>query len=342
MFAKTAVISIALIATVVPTMSAPVAPAAAEARELEARLSLPAGVLGDLVKSLGKGLLSGGAVTGLLDLLGEGGSNSTSTRRDLESRAGLAGILEKLVGVGGKDLESVIKDAILGGAASGVAVEGVNAVANATRRSVGTAVVDDAAAAAEKAAGTGLSGILEKLVGVGEQDIESVIKNAVLGGAASGVAVEGVNAIANATRRSVATTVVDDAAKVAEKGLGSVLGNGAADGLGSALGGLGIGAIISKLFGGSSTSTAAPAAASPASKRALADLSDAEVNTLLEYINTLNTAKSGAVSSRAISSSVGKGIAGLVASLAATQGVESAIQEVEKLLKREPSFDELD
>jgi len=341
MFAKTAVISIALIATVVPTMSAPVAPAAAEARELEARLSLPAGVLGDLVKSLGKGLLSGGAVTGLLDLLGEGGSNSTSTRRDLESRAGLAGILEKLVGVGGKDLESVIKDAILGGAASGVAVEGVNAVANATRRSVGTAVVDDAAAAAEKAAGTGLSGILEKLVGVGEQDIESVIKNAVLGGAASGVAVEGVNAIANATRRSVATTVVDDAAKVAEKGLGSVLGNGAADGLGSALGGLGIGAIISKLFGGSSTSTAAPAAASPASKRALADLSDAEVNTLLEYINTLNTAKSGAVSSRALGS-VGKGIAGLVASLAATQGVESAIQEVEKLLKREPSFDELD
>ncbi|KAJ7511460.1 hypothetical protein B0H11DRAFT_1955184, partial [Mycena galericulata] len=341
MFAKTAVISIALIATVVPTMSAPVAPAAVEARELEARLSLPAGVLGDLVKSLGKGLLSGGAVTGLLDLLGEGGSNSTSTRRDLESRAGLAGILEKLVGVGGKDLESVIKDAILGGAASGVAVEGVNAVANSTRRSVGTAVVDDAAAAAEKAAGTGLSGILEKLVGVGEQDIESVIKNAVLGGAASGVAVEGVNAIANATRRSVATTVVDDAAKVAEKGIGSVLGNGAADGLGSALGGLGIGAIISKLFGGSSTTTAAAAAASPASKRALADLSDAEVNTLLEYINTLNTAKSGAVSSRAISSSVGKGIAGLVASLAATQGVESAINEVEKLLKREPSFDEL-
>ncbi|KAJ7459035.1 hypothetical protein B0H11DRAFT_2060094 [Mycena galericulata] len=272
MFAKSAVISLALAAAAAPVLSAPVSQAAVEARELEARLSLPAGVLGGLVKSLGKGLLSGGAVTGLLSLLGEGDSSSSSTtsRRDLEleARAGLASLLGKLVGAGEESLESVIKNAVLGGVASGVAVEGVNAA-------------------------TGQS-----------------------------------------SKRSVATTVVDDAAKVAEKSIGSVLGNGAADGVGSALGGLGITAILGKLFGSSSSSSS-----TTSSKRALADLSDSEVNTLLEYINTLNQSKT--VNSRALGS-VGKGLAGVVAGLAATQGVESAIQEVEKLLRREPSFDELD
>jgi len=274
MFAKSAVISLALAAAAAPVMSAPLSQAAVEARELEARLSLPTGALGDLVKSLGKGLLSGGAVTGLLSLLGEGdsSSSSTSSRRDLEleARAGLASLLGKLVGAGEESLESVIKNAVLGGVASGVAVEGVNAA-------------------------TGQS-----------------------------------------SKRSVATTVVDDAAKVAEKSIGSVLGNGAADGLGSALGGLGITAILGKLFGSSSSSSSS---STTTSKRALADLSDSEVNTLLEYINTLNQSKT--VNSRALGS-VGKGLAGVVAGLAATQGVESAIKEVEKLLRREPSFDELD
>ncbi|KAJ7626926.1 hypothetical protein FB45DRAFT_1004571 [Roridomyces roridus] len=266
MYAKTAVVSLLLASS---ALAAPLSQEAVQARELEARLSLPAGALGDLAKSLGKGLLSGGAITGLLSLLGEGSSDSSSTsRRDLEARAGLAGLLEKLVGAGGESLESVIKNAVLGGVASGAAVEGVNAVAG------------------------------------------------------------------QSSKRSVAGTVVGDAAKVAEKGIGSVLGNGVADGLGSALGGLGISAVIGKLFGSSSDSSTA------SSKRALADLSDDEVNTLLEWIGTL---PSNSVDKRAaISSSVGKGLAGVVAGLAATQGAEAAIEKLESLFRRELSFDELD
>jgi len=273
MFAKSTVISLALVAAAAPAMSAPVSQAAVEARELEARLSLPTGALGDLVKSLGKGLLSGGAVTGLLSLLGEGDSSSSSTTptsRDLEARAGLGSLLGKLVGAGEESLESVIKNAVLGGVASGVAVEGVNAAAGQSSK-----------------------------------------------------------------RASIPAAVVDDAAQAAEKTIGSVLGNGAADGIGSALGGLGIGAIVSKLFGSSDSSSSS----TTTSKRALADLTDAEVNTLLEYINDMNT--NSTVTSRALGS-VGKGIASLVAGLAATQGAESVIQEAEKLFKREASFDELD
>jgi len=273
MFAKSAVISLALVAAAAPAMSAPVSQAAAEARELEARLSLPTGALSGLVKSLGKGLLSGGAVTGLLSLLGEGDSSDSSTaapasRRELEARAGLGSLLGKLVGAGEESLESVIKNAVIGGVASGAAVEGVNAA-------------------------TGQS-----------------------------------------SKRSVGAAVVDDAAKAAEKSIGSVISNGAVDGVGSALGGLGISAIIGKLFGSSDSSSS-----STSSKRALADLSDEEVNTLLEYINDMNT--NSTVTSRALGSA-GKGIAGIIAGLAATQGAESAIEEAEKLFKREASFDELD
>ncbi|KAJ7024343.1 hypothetical protein C8F04DRAFT_1192468 [Mycena alexandri] len=94
----------------------------------------------------------------------------------------------------------------------------------------------------------------------GKTSLETVIKNAVL---ASGVAVEGVNAI------------------------------------------------ISKLFGDSSTGPAA------SGKRALADLSDAEFNTLLEWVNEKNSPS--AVAARAVAlGSLGKGVAGLVAGLAAT------------------------
>lgn len=66
-------------------------------------------------------------------------------------------------------------------------------------------------------------------------------------------------------------------------------------------------------------------------------MSDEEINTLLEYVGTMN----GAVASRALGS-VGKGIAGLVSGLAATQAAEAAIEEAKNLFKREASFDELD
>jgi hypothetical protein len=267
MFAKSAILSLALVAVASPALSAPLP--ATEARELEARLSLPAGALGSLVKSLGKGILSGGAVTGLLSLLGEGDDSSDApAARDLKARAGLGAILGKLIGAGEESLESVLKNAIIGGVASGAAVEGVNAVAG------------------------------------------------------------------QSSKRGIPAAVVDDAAKVAEKTIGSVIGDGVASGIGSAVGGLGIGAIISKLFGGDDSTT---------SKRALADLTDEEVNTLLEYVNELNGG-SNAVAARALPAlgSVGKGIAGLVAGLAATQGAEAAIEKIEDLFKRELSFDELD
>jgi hypothetical protein len=256
MFAKSAIVSLAVVAAAGPVVSAPVP------------LSLPAGAVGDLIKSLGKGILSGGAVTGLLSLLDPSSDSSSNTSRDLEERAGLAGALEKLVGAGAESLESVLKKAIIGGAASGVA-----------------------ATAIEGAAGQN-------------------------------------------NRRSLGATVVDDAAKAAEKGLGSIIGNGVADGVGTAAGGLGIGAIISKLFGSSDSSSD-----STSSKRAFTDLSDEEVNTLLEYIGEMNGASN---SRRAISSSVGKGVAGLVAGLAASQGASAVVDEIEKLFKREPSLDELD
>jgi len=62
MFAKTATVSLALVAAAAPAMSAPL--------PVDAR-AIPAGV-GSAISSLGKGILSGGAVAGLLGLLGAG------------------------------------------------------------------------------------------------------------------------------------------------------------------------------------------------------------------------------------------------------------------------------
>jgi hypothetical protein len=256
MFAKSAIVSLAVIAAAGPVVSAPLP------------LSLPAGAVGDLIKSLGKGILSGGAVTGLLSLLDPSSSSSStaSSRRELELEArSLASALESLVGVGAESLESVLKKALIGGAASGVA-----------------------AAAVDGAAG-------------------------------------------QSSRRSLGATVVDDAAAAAEKGLGSIIGNGVADGLGTAAGGLGIGAIISKLFGSSSSSSSS----TTTSKRGFQDLSDEEVNTLLEYIGQMNGATPA--SKRAITSSVGKGLAGVVAGLAASEGAGAIVDEIESLLRREPT-----
>jgi hypothetical protein len=268
MFAKSAIVSLVVVAAASPVFSAPLPAAEVDVRDLEARLSLPAGALGSLIKSLGKGVLTGGAVSGLLGLLGEGdsSSSSTSSRRDLEARAGLGALLGKLVGAGEETLESVLKKAVIGGVASGVGAEAVN------------------------------------------------------------------SATGQSSRRGVPAAVVDDAAKAAEKGISSVIGDGLASGVGSALGGLGIGAIVSKLFGNSDSSS---------SKRALADLSDEEVNTLLEYVNTLQGGNNIAAREPAPLSATGKGIAGIIAGLAATQGTESIIDEIKKLV-REVSYDDLD
>jgi hypothetical protein len=73
-------------------------------------------------------------------------------------------------------------------------------------------------------------------------------------------------------------------------------------------------------------------------KRALADLSDEEVNSLLEYVGDLQHGKRAPLQL----GSAGKGIAGLVAGLAATQGVEAAIEKIKDLFKREISLNDLD
>jgi hypothetical protein len=72
------------------------------------------------------------------------------------------------------------------------------------------------------------------------------------------------------------------------------------------------------------------------SKRDLEDLSDEEVNTLLEYVNEIQNGK------RALGS-VGKGILGAGAGLGATELTEAAIEKIEGLLgDREISLNDLD
>ncbi|KAJ7609520.1 hypothetical protein FB45DRAFT_1010501 [Roridomyces roridus] len=418
MYAKTTVVSLLLASS---ALAAPLSQAAVQARELEARRSLPAGALGSLAKSLGKGLLSGSDHS-LLRLEPAGlrwvcvlpspppkvnGSRTASVRPDhvwlpmtvtnmgseicppAQSRAGThvaSGSRGCQLGDLGpppifyrtlvhfmnpsalyhfhgtwRHLDSTVYQVLCspdqsspltsphpphhqwlsatfpylpecqlnhpdsdchakqwplkaGGAITGLLSLWGEGTSESRR---------------DLEARAGVASILEKLVGVGGESLESVIKKAIFGGVASGVAVEGVNAVAG---RSVAGTVAGDAAKAAETGFGKVIGNNIADGLGSALGGLGVTAVLGKLFGSDDSS-------SP-SKRALTDLSDDEVNTLLEWMGTL---PSNSVDKRAaIGSSIGKGLAGAVAGLAATQGIESAIEGIEGLFDREISFDELD
>jgi hypothetical protein len=72
MHSKVVASTIVLLAVAPSAFSAPLPGPAAEVHsELEARLKLPSGTLGSLGTSLGKGLLTGGAVSGLLGLLGE-------------------------------------------------------------------------------------------------------------------------------------------------------------------------------------------------------------------------------------------------------------------------------
>ncbi|KAJ7876520.1 hypothetical protein B0H14DRAFT_2568230 [Mycena olivaceomarginata] len=281
MYSKPITVSVALLALVPSTSSAPLpAPAASAHSELEARLSFPSGALGSIIKSLGTGILTGGAFTGLLGLLGEHGDsdaapaqNAARALLDLETRGGLGALLGKIVGVGEETLESVLKKAVIGGAATGK------------------------------------------------------------------------------QRRGIPVSIAEDGVK-AEKGIGSVIGDGLASGVGSAVGGLGIGAILSKFFGGNDSGKRALADLSDEEvnalleyvsvlqnhKRALADLSDEEVNSLLEYVGDLQHSKRAPLQL----GSAGKGISGLVAGLAATQGVEAAIEKIKDLFKREISLNDLD
>lgn len=273
MFAKSVIVSLALLSVASPAFSAPL-PAA----ELEAR-AIPKGALG-LLKSLGSGILSGGAISGLLALLGGGGDDAAAARRSIED-------------LSPEELNTLLE--WVGEQSTGV---------------VATRDVHESLEA------RGIAQILEKLIGAGGASIGTVIKNAVLGGIAGGIGKEAVDTAAG-ERRAVPAAAVGG---VVKQGIKSILGNGLANGIGSALGGLGIGAIFAKLFGGDDAAAA---------KRAVEDLTPEELNTLLEWVND------NGIEARALGGSVAKGLAGLAASLAASSGAEALIEKLKELFPRE-------
>ncbi|KAJ7248479.1 hypothetical protein C8J57DRAFT_1724297 [Mycena rebaudengoi] len=213
MYAKSVIVSLALLSVASPAFSAPL-PAASNT-ELEAR-AIPAGALG-LLKSLGSGILSGGAISGLLALLGGGGDDAAAARRSVDDLT---------------DEEMITLLEWLG------------------EKSTGAVATRDVHESLEA---RGIAQILEKLIGTGGASIGTVIKNAILGGVAGGVGKEAVESAAGTERRAVPAAAVGGAVK---QGIKSILGNGLANGIGSALGGLGIGAIFSKLFGGDDAAAA--------------------------------------------------------------------------------------
>ncbi|KAJ7248461.1 hypothetical protein C8J57DRAFT_1240385 [Mycena rebaudengoi] len=338
MFSKSLVASLTLVALAYPAFSAPVPNVHAE---LEARLSLPSGAIGGLIKSLGSGILTGGAFAGLEKLLDLGGDDAAPARRELEGAplspfrchwwphqdpgkwtthrwlvismlVALAAVLEKLVGAGGASLGTVIKNAVLGGVASGVAIEGVNSVAE-----------------------RGFFDSFENAFDSAPEDELPTVGPLHLG---PGIVIPSKRAIEDLSDDQVNTLLewvnehVDDKGVLsARAGLGSVIGTGLVGGLGSALGGLGIGAILEKLFGYASHGTSLIPT--------LEDLSDDQVNTLLEWINdNVNTNEARALQL----GSVGKGLAGLLAGLGATQGIEAIIEGVKDQFRREISINDLD
>jgi hypothetical protein len=97
--------------------------------------------LGTLGKDLGKGLLTGGAFSGLEALLGSDSSSAAPapaankralSANDIEAalakRGGLGSVLGKLAGATEDDLGTVVKNGIAGGLASGAAISAGDAI----------------------------------------------------------------------------------------------------------------------------------------------------------------------------------------------------------------------
>ncbi|KAJ7109835.1 hypothetical protein C8R44DRAFT_264185 [Mycena epipterygia] len=245
-------------------------------RELDARFSLPSGLITGALKSLGEGALSSAALAGLEKLLGGGSSSATTTaapaatdapaasrRADGIEARGIASILEGLIGPG---IEGIIGD-FLGGGSSGTASSGTTATTVSTRQlaSIAEGVVGSV--------GSGIESILSKLFDrrsfsdLSDGEVNQLLEY-----------VNGMDKRELDARFSLPSGLITGALKS--------LGEGALSS--AALAGL------EKLLGGGSSSTttaAAPAAtdASAASRRAFSDLSDDEVNQLLEYVNGMGT-----------------------------------------------------
>ncbi|KAJ7937021.1 hypothetical protein B0H13DRAFT_2261460 [Mycena leptocephala] len=299
MYSKSIVASIVLLAIASPAFAAPV--------KVEARFSK-----GAPSPNSDSGVLTDDALAGLLAILGKG-QNVPRRNRDLEARGFLGDLLSKLVSGGEQTIEGLIKNALVGGNIAGRDLEARGA----------------------------LKDLLSKLFAGGEQTLEDLLKGALCArdigkGAISPVLPDGAPAasVPDASLPSNDTqtlpagqpaesdlpvpTDVDDsclpagapADKLAGAGeqsieslikgaLGRIGGRGFITNEVESLAEKGIGAIIPKLFG----------------KRALADLDDDEVITLLKYVSDKNIkSKRGFITSEA-ESLAEKGMGAIISKL---------------------------
>ncbi|KAJ7688668.1 hypothetical protein B0H17DRAFT_649504 [Mycena rosella] len=380
MYSKSIAASLAILAVASPVFSAPVpVPVSSGHNDLEARIKLPAGAIKDLLKSLGGGILSGGAISGLLSLLGGGDDAAPApAARELDARAGLGALLSKLLGAGEDTLSKVLKNAVIGGVASGVAVEGVNTAAGQRRAAVPASVVTTAekgigsvisnglaSGLGSALGGLGIGAILDKLFNkrsfedLSDEEVNTLLEfindNQSTGIEARGGVPPGIGKLIASLLGKLlgkAKRSFEDLSDEEVNTLLEFINDNQSTGI-EARGGVppGIGKLIASLLG----------KLLGKAKRSLEDLSDEEVNTLLEYINSVQPTKraledlsddevvalleyvgSNAQTDKRALGSVGKGIAGLIASLAATQGAESAIEEIKGLFAREVSLNDLD
>ncbi|THH14329.1 hypothetical protein EW146_g5984 [Bondarzewia mesenterica] len=249
-----------------------------------------------ILKEFGTGILGGGALTGLEQLLGGGGSGSqTSSRRALEEldARSFGSILGKLIPSAEQDLTTVLKNSVIGGLASGGVVAAGQAVEgdSNTRRAL------------EELDARGFGSILGKLIPSAEQDLTTVLKNSVLGGLASGGVVAAGNSIlgnSNSRRDLDAREPISSTGKGI---LGSLVGLGASSAVGPIVN------EVEKLFGGGNSNA----------RRELEDI----------------------LAAREPLSSTGKGVIGSLAGLAASSLVGPVVNEIESLFRRDLDADTL-
>jgi len=202
--------------------------------------------LGALGKELGKGLLTGGAFSGLAALADKflDPAAPAATKREISQRE-LSDdefeLLKRAVGLGalGKELG---KGLLTGGAFSGLAALADNFLgddAPATKREL----TDD-----EELLRRGIGSILGKLVGATEDSLSSVLKNGLTNGIAAGVGISAGDAALgnnNSKRELDERSIITSLAKLAEGEAGDAIKKGLVNGVGSAIGGTALGALLS-------------------------------------------------------------------------------------------------
>ncbi|EIN12655.1 hypothetical protein PUNSTDRAFT_124410 [Punctularia strigosozonata HHB-11173 SS5] len=333
---------------------------------MEARAPVSVGALG---KELGKGLATGGGLAALLagaeSLLG--GDSSTSKREFLEAREPLS--LGSLLGASDDAIGTIIKNSAIGGAAAGAANGITSDILGLFNR---RELTEDQIKAIEEQLGINLKNDKRAAAGaVGAEVAEglgSIISKGVVGGLGSALGGFGVGEIIDKLtsrelaelqareplnlRRSLEARAAAGAvgAEVAE-GLGSIISKGLVGGLGSALGGFGVGEIIDKLTSRELAELQArePLNLSPITKgligtgvglaastavdqgiEALKGLFDRELAAELEARDPANL------------SPITKGLIGTGVGLAASTAVDQGIEALKGLFDREVSINDLD